>query len=66
MEKRYKEVYSCPPTIANCDEEEERIIQPGDEDYWLEYGPELHFIHQDMFDRAGANAIELGTHTNSM
>ena len=60
-----KEVYSCPPTIANCDREEERIIQPGDEDYWFEYDPELHFIHQEMFDRAGANAIELGTQLNA-
>ncbi len=40
---------SFPPTIINLDEN--KITQRGDNSYWTKWGPELHFIANEVFER---------------
>lgn len=55
---------NCPVTLINGDEED-RETNPGDEDYWRECGPELHFIRENTFDRARVDVFEFASRLNA-
>jgi hypothetical protein len=44
---------SFPLTIIDLNNNE--TIRKGEENYWSEWGPELHFIADEVFDRSGVD-----------
>lgn len=44
---------SFPPTIIDLDED--KVFKSGEDNYWRKWGPELHFIANDVFERTQVN-----------
>jgi len=52
---------SFPATIINLDEN--KIFKPGEDSYWTKWGPELHFIANEVFERT---QVDVATFAHSL
>ncbi|KAI9132977.1 hypothetical protein ON05_006280 [Acaryochloris sp. CCMEE 5410] len=52
-----------PPTIVNPDEN--RVSERGGSTYWVQWGPELHFIADKVFERTAVDAGSLAHDLNA-